>query len=608
MSMLIVSQPVNRHSDPEPEPPLSSHQPNKKRNGGPGTLRNQAIETQKYSCKKDTQTLWNDIVRNNDWHRGLCELDDKEFKLELKAKEVELNDKLVIDRSLIELNSLQISHAPNQAHTKELQLIENTKQNLQLLRAIALNTPEYIRELQSKGVVCAESFYERSDSIMSHARKSIIGDETHLPLQLPPHFQKRLLQAIDLSLVCLQRPHQVTPAWQRYVMAAGAVAAITPIPLAVSFVAGEKNLQVMTIGRTFTTAFLGYSVAHRPTTDAKSIRSFMFRRGFVVNVTNCLFLPTTLIPYFAKRYPFRLGLTKQAADSFAKTMHSLGLKYSAPAGLAIAASMIILELKYPQRAYNYLKTKLRTTENIDTTPQNTQALQTIRKDYQEMQAEVTAARDGFLAKRKKFSDVLDAQTSDLLNSLEQVILTIDEALPQSASDDQIKVDAHLGKKLSVASFNSLVALVATPTSLPDAIATMNSAANFVGLTAISFYKGLDKHSTLQQEVNLMRDYNGLSLMMLPPFVLNKLPKFGGFIQHSKLGYNLTAAWFCAATSGMVGPITRFVSSRLLAEVNGQGVLGFVGSKFKACIGSRQVSEQALNTLERSPAQLPSDQP
>jgi hypothetical protein len=144
--------------------------------------------------------------------------------------------------------------------------------------------------------------------------------------------------------------------------------------------------------------------------------------------------------------------------------------------------------------------------------------------------------------------------------------------------------------------------------LPDAIATMNSAANFVGLTAISFYKGLDKHSTLQQEVNLMRDYNGLSLMMLPPFVLNKLPKFGGFIQHSKLGYNLTAAWFCAATSGMVGPITRFVSSRLLAEVNGQGVLGFVGSKFKACIGSRQVSDQALNTLERSPAQLPSDQP
>ncbi len=202
-----------------------------------------------------------------------------------------------------------------------------------------------------------------------------------------------------------------------------------------------------------------------------------------------------------------------------------------------------------------------------------------------MRTELTAQRNRFLSAGKKLSDVLDAQTSDLLHAIEQVVSTIDFVLPENTTDSPREIDSHRGAKLGIAGFISLVAAAATPTSLPDKIITLNSACNTIGVTAVSTYKALDKYSTVQQEINIMRDYNGLSLMMLPPFIANKLPRIGGFIQKSKLGYNLTAAWFCATTSGMVGPVTRLIGNRLHAEAEGQGICGFIGSQFMARIGS-----------------------
>jgi hypothetical protein len=262
-----------------------------------------------------------------------------------------------------------------------------------------------------------------------------INNADVLSAVVPPRFKNKVILGIEDTQENMRRLAQTVSSGQRALHALGVCALISPIPFAVPLLAGEKIYHSLNVGQVLTSCLQALGrVILRPTADHASWRLFAFRRGFIANVNTGIFIPTTVLPFVLKKVGF---------EKTANMIHHWGFKYSIPAGSILVVALLAtefkwgskikekwMELRHGKEDFSALRRQVKASHAIHHITDDAEMLREIYNLAQSYSAELIDLRDDFIEGcAKRISDLVNTQITQILDSLDQLMLDIDQALP-----------------------------------------------------------------------------------------------------------------------------------------------------------------------------------
>jgi hypothetical protein len=402
-----------------------------------------------------------DFVRNcvydNDWVRTFGKLDDQELISNINGLKEELDfgihilDEIGATRSNLQDGYHRLNKTAQLADEYETDLLGRSPNRLNALRHVStkhrvqqLGMLEQQKKAQNTKFqylnALTKSFQLRFQADFEEVK---INNADVLSEAVPSRFKNRVILGIEYVQEDMRRLAQTVLLGRRVFNGLGICALICPIPFSVPLLAGEKIYHSLSVGQVLTTCIQAIGrMIQRPTADHASWRLFAFRRGFISNINTAIFIPTTVLPFVLKK----AGL-KHAAN----TIHHWGFKYSIPAGGILVVALLATEFKWFSKIkekwvewqhgkedFSALRRQVKTAHAPNHTKDDAEKLCEIYHFAQSYAAELMDIRDDFIEDgAKKISDLVDAQITQILDGLVQLMADIDQALPINQPDRMI---------------------------------------------------------------------------------------------------------------------------------------------------------------------------